>query len=155
MRRFHFRLETLLSLRKRKEDEVKQELGKKNHEILAARQELAALTGALAGLQATEKKRRVSGASAVELRYSVAYRFKLTGDILEKGRAVDDLQAQALAIRKKLVKAKQDRRAIEIVRERQWNEWHKEYRTREQGFSDDVSQQGYIRRTGAAAHSAA
>jgi flagellar export protein FliJ len=93
--------------------------------------------------------------SVLELRYGVAYRFKLKKDILLKGRQIDDLLAQAHAVRKRLVKAKQEHRAIEIVRERQFDAWKKEYRTREQGFIDDVSQQGYLRRTREAAAPAA
>ncbi|MBN1128914.1 MAG: flagellar export protein FliJ [Chitinispirillaceae bacterium] len=154
MKRFVFRLQTLLDLRKRREDEVKQELGKKNLQILDARKELAALTVALKELQGAEKKHRTAVTSAVGLRYGVAYRFKLKKDILVKGRQIDDLQAQAHGIRKMLVKAKQERRAIEIVRERQYDAWKKAKSIREQGFIDDVSQQGFLRRKREAASTA-
>jgi flagellar FliJ protein len=146
MKRFTFRLETLLELRKRKEDEIKQELGKKNNQISAARKELAALSEKLHTLQDEEKRKRHELTSAVELRYGVVYRFKLKKDILVKVRQIDDFSAQAHAVRRKLVKAQQDRRAIEIVRERQYDTWKKEYRTREQVFTDEVAQQGYIRK---------
>ena len=132
-------------LRKRKEDEIKQQLGKKNFEILTAKEELAALTSALTDLQASEKQKRSAATSVMELRYSVAYRFKLKHDIAEKCRRIDDLNAQAAEIRKMLVKAKQRRRAIEIVRERQYGTWQKAYRSQQQKFIDDVSQQGFIR----------
>lgn len=154
MKRFEFRLETLLALRKRREDEIKQELGKKIQAIVTARKELAAIAEALQALQSEEKLKRPVTTSAVELRYGIAYRFKLKKDILVKGRLIDDLQAQAHAVRAKLVKAKQERRAIEIVRERQYAAWKKAYRTHEQGFIDDVSQQAYIRRAKAAAAAA-
>jgi flagellar FliJ protein len=147
MKRYRFRLETLLELRKRKEDEFKQQLGKKNREMLASRKELLAINEALKSLQASEKKNRASARSVVELRYSVTYRFKLREDILRKTRLIDELGAQAEDIRKKLVHAKQQRRAIEIVRERQLAAWKKEYASQEQAFIDDVSQQGYIRKT--------
>ena len=146
MKRFEFRLETLLELRKRREDEIKQELGEKIQSIMKARKELAAIADALKELQSDEKKRRPRATSAQELRYGIAYRFKLKKDILLKGRQIDDLQVQAHAVRARLVKAKQERRAIEIVRERQYDAWKKAYRTQEQGFIDDVSQQGYLRR---------
>ncbi|MBN1129350.1 MAG: flagellar export protein FliJ [Chitinispirillaceae bacterium] len=155
MKRFSFRLETLLELRVRREDEVKQELGKINLRIATSRKELVALADALKELQEEEKQKRLGVKSAVELRYGVAYRFKLKKDILVKGRQIDDFQAQALAVRKKLVRAKQERRAIEIVRERQFDAWKKKYRTREQGFTDDISQQSYIRHAREAAVPAA
>jgi flagellar FliJ protein len=154
VKRFEFRLETLLALRKRREDEIKQELGKKIQGIVTVCKELAAITEALKALQGEEKRKRPVTTSAVELRYGIAYRFKLKKDILVKGRLIDDLQAQAHAIRAKLVKAKQERRAIEIVRERQYAAWKKAYRTQEQGFIDDVSQQAYIRHAREAAAAA-
>ena len=80
MKRYRFRLETLLELRKRREDEIKLQLGKKNREIVAARKELAAASDALKSLQASEKKTRATATSALVLRYSVTYRFKLKED---------------------------------------------------------------------------
>lgn len=146
MKRYHFRLETLLELRKRREDEIKLQLGKKNREMLAARKELAATSDALKSLQASEKKTRATAKSALVLRYSVTYRYKLKEDIVKKSRLIDELGAQAEGIRKKLVRATQQRRAIEIVRERQLAEWKKEYSSQERKFVDDISQQAYIRK---------
>jgi flagellar export protein FliJ len=97
-------------------------------------------------LQASEKKTRATARSALVLRYSVTYRFKLKEDIVKKVRLIDDLGAQAESIRKKLVHAKQRRRAIEIVKERQVAEWKKAYSAHEQKFIDDISQQGFIRK---------
>ena len=147
MKRFEFKLESLLTLRVRKEDEVKQLLGKKNQEIISTRKELAASKAAFDNLQNSEKKKRREATSVIELRYSVAYRFKLKQDILEKCRSLDELAVQASEIRKQLVLAKQQRRAIEVVRERQYEAWRKEYRAQEQRFIDGVSQQAFIRKT--------
>jgi flagellar protein FliJ len=147
VKRFEFKLEALLELRKRKEDEVKQLLGKKNQEIIAARKEITRLKEALDALQSSEKKKRADAISVVELRYSVAYRYKLKRDILASCRRLDELAVQAADIRKKLVQAKQQRRAIEVVRERQYEAWRKEYRKQEQRFIDDVSQQAFIRKS--------
>jgi flagellar protein FliJ len=147
MKRYHFRLDTLLELRKRREDEIKQQLGKKNREILAVRKELSAINLELKSLQDSEKKTRNTVKSALLLRYSVTYRFKLKEDIVKKTRLIDELSVQAEGIREKLVRAKQQRRAIEIVKEKKLAEWKKEYSLREQKFIDDISQQGFIRKT--------
>ena len=85
------------------------------------------------------------------LRASVAYRHKLKQDILKKGRQIDDLKADAVKIRKKLVEATKARRALEIIRERRFAEWKEEYKAQEQGFIDDISQQGFIRKSHSAA----
>jgi flagellar protein FliJ len=145
MKRFRFKLESLLELRKRKEEEVKLHLGKKNREIISARHELVEVNEALKTLQADEKKKRAEVKNALDLRYAVVYRYKLKQDILKKARQLEELNSQAADIRKNLVKAKQERRAIEIVREHRHEEWQKEYTAQEQAFIDDVSQQGFIR----------
>lgn len=147
MKRYHFRLETLLELRKRKEDEIKQELGKKNQEILAARKELAKINNDLKALQASEKTTRATVRSALVLRYSVTYRFKLKEDIFKKVRLIDEFGAQAEGIRKKLVRAKQQRRALEIVKEHQVADWKKANSAQERKFIDDISQQGFLRKS--------
>jgi flagellar protein FliJ len=147
MKKFRFKLETVLELRRRREEEIKLELGKKNSEILAARKDLTASAEALKELQYSEKLKRTEVKDAGELRWAVAYRYKLKQDILRKARTLDDLGAQAAEIRKKIVRATQERRAIEIVRDHQYEAWRREYHAREQAFIDDVSQQGFIRRS--------
>jgi len=147
MQRFRFSLETLLELRRRKEDAVKLELARKQGEVGTAREELDALARELDTLQREEKesRRKMSG-DVVLMRHAVAYRHKLKLDMLAKGRQIDELKAEAERIRKRLVKATQEVRALELLRERRFAEWRKEYRAEEQGFIDDVSQQGYIRK---------
>lgn len=146
MKRFQFKLDVLIELRKRAEDDIKLQLGRKNREILTAREKMQLSVNELYNLQATEKSRRAHVTDAMELRYSVAYRHKLKADILKIGRRVDELSAEAAKIQKDLVNATKDRRAIEIVRERRFREWKKEYDRKEQGFIDDISQQGFIRK---------
>jgi flagellar protein FliJ len=148
MKRFQFRLDTLLALRKRREEQVKLELGKKNQEISRSQEELKTFIAALKTLQSSEKEKRAEHQETIlELRYSVAYRFKLKQDIIKKGSQVEELGVQAAGIKKRLVKATQARRALELLREKKLSEWKKEYNTTEQGFIDDVSEQAFIRKT--------
>lgn len=145
MKKFSFRLEPLLSLRLRREEEVKHALGRKNNEIAAVRAAIVQLDDEFRRMQATEKKKRSEVRNAQELRYSTAYRFKLRGDIRERKRALIELNRQAEEIRKQLVAAKRDRRAVEIIRERRFGEWRHDYNQQEQKFVDEVSRQGFIR----------
>ncbi len=87
MQRFRFSLETLLELRRRKEDAVKLELARKQGEVGTAREELDALARELDTLQREEKesRRKMSG-DVVLMRHAVAYRHKLKLDMLAKGR---------------------------------------------------------------------
>ncbi|MCU0609415.1 MAG: flagellar export protein FliJ [Chitinispirillaceae bacterium] len=146
MKQFAFRLKTVLDMRQRREDEIKLLLGKKNQEITAVKNAVAEISGALHALQVSEKNKRLTVTNAEELRHAVAYRFRLKQDLLKKARVMDELGAQAGEITRRLVRAKQERRAIEIVKEHQYAEWHKQRLAQEQQFIDDISQQAYIRR---------
>jgi flagellar protein FliJ len=144
MKRFTFKLAPLLELRKQHEEGIKLMLAEKNREIITANRELAGHYEALKELQASEKSRRAGQEAVVLLRYSVAYRYKLKSAILQCGRQIDDLRAEASAIQRKLLGATKARRALEIIRDRQHDTWKKEYRRKEQQFIDDVAQQKYI-----------
>jgi flagellar FliJ protein len=140
VKRFQFRLETLLNIRKRREEECKALLGRKNREVLAAKQSLDRLRAAFLDLQASEKKKRTDVRSVIELRYSVSYRFKLRQDILGQNRVVENMKSQAVELRNRLIRATQQRRAIELVRERRYEQWRLERTREEQNFIDDIAQ---------------
>ncbi len=140
MKQFQFRLESLLNLRKRREEECKTLLGRKNGEILGARQTLDRLSRALNELQASEKRKRCEVQNVIELRYSVSYRFKLRQDILGQGKTLENLKGQAVELRNRLIRATQQRRAIELVREQRLALWRIERNREEQKFTDDIAQ---------------
>jgi flagellar FliJ protein len=142
VKRFQFRLETLLNLRKRREEECKTQLGRKNHEIGTARLALDRLNRAFFELQASEKLKRVKTQNIIELRYSVSYRFKLRHDIMGQNHLLDTLNGQALEIRNRLIRAMQQRRAIELLRERKHEQWRVERNREEQSFIDEVALRG-------------
>ena len=146
MKRFEFPLEALLEKRKREEEAVKLELAEKNREITAAQNELQTIEGELKGLQKEEKRRREKVKDVLPLKMSVSYRNKLKLDMLKKGEDIHTLQTERGDIRKKLVKARQKKRALELLRENRYQEWLKENKRLEQVFLDDVSQQGFIRK---------
>lgn len=145
MKRFTFKLDTMLELRKQEEEKVKLELAEKNREIIALQEQLNHAYQSLKELQALEKERRSGSEPVMEMRYSVAYRYKLKNDILTTGRSIDDLRAESNAIQQRLVEAIKRRRALEVIRERRYSAWKKNYLHEEQKFIDDVAQQKYIR----------
>ena len=144
MKRFSFRLDTLLDLRKQREESIKLRLADKNRAIIEKSRELAGIYERLKALQTDEKARRIVDTPVLLLRYGVAFRHKLKGDMLRIGRCIDDLRADAGKIQKELLVATKARRALEIVRDRQSTAWKKAYRREEQLFIDDVAQQKYI-----------
>lgn len=146
MKRFEFPLEALLEKRKREEEAVKLELADKNKGITAAQEGLLDLERKLKHLQEEQKRHREKVTDVLSLKLSVSYRNKLKLDMLKKGEDIHTLQMERGDIRKKLVKATQKKRALELLREKRYQEWLKENKRLEQVFLDDVSQQGFIRK---------
>ena len=146
MQRFRFSLETLLDLRRRKEEEVKLALAAKRGQIRKERQAMADMGEQLARMQQEQKEKRATTMDVASMRHAVAYRHKLKLDMLAEGRLIQALQQEAEDIRQQLIKATQQVRALELLRERRFEEWRKQYKAEEQGIIDDVSQQGFIRK---------
>jgi flagellar FliJ protein len=146
MKRFRFRLESILDIRNRAEEEIKKELAKKNGEIIAARRRHEGMCRALESFFAEEKEHRLRVLDLMALRLSVSYHQQLKSDAEEALRAVQQLGKEKDAIRQRLAQARKETRVLEILKEKRLSEWKKEYKAEEQKFVDDVSQKGYIRR---------
>lgn len=147
MKKFRFSLQPVLSLRERKEEEIKLQYAAKIGQIVETQKTRESIVRELRNLQESEKQNRAGAKNITMLRYSVSYRFKLKNDLLMISRKIDDMYAEAFEIQKKLIVAAKERRAIELIKERQIEQWKKEYRLHEQGIIDDISQQGFIRKS--------
>lgn len=151
MKRFKYRLQTVLDIKKRKEDEIKKKLAEKNGHVLIAQKQLKDLNEQLAQFQASEKKQRARSVSIHALRASIVYRYKMQADIAGKGKEIIQLKQGAHALVKLLTEAKKESKALEILRDKKFAEWKHEYKLEEQESTDDVSQKGFIRKTRTAA----
>lgn len=147
MKKFRFALQPVLSLRERKEEQIKLQYAAKIGQIVETQKTREGIIRELKNLQESEKQNRADAKNITMLRYSVAYRFKLKNDLLTISKKIDDMNAEAFEIHKQLILAAKDRRAIELIKERQIKQWKKEYRLNEQGIIDDISQQGFIRKS--------
>ncbi|MGD9201181.1 MAG: flagellar export protein FliJ [Chitinispirillia bacterium] len=145
MKRFEFNLQPLLDKRNREEEEIKMELARKNIQIQDLGQEIHKLKTELEKFQNDQKKTRENTSDLLSLKFSVSYRNKLKLDILDKGKDFQTFEKQQREIRQRLIHATQQKRAIELIKEKKYKEWLKEYQHREQVFIDDVSQQRFIR----------
>jgi flagellar protein FliJ len=150
MKRFSFRLQTLLDLKKRKEEEIKLALAEKNGKIVKAFRRMEEHRLELARFQITEKKQRMSVPSAQYLRLSVTYRFKLQHDIMSDQSLIMKLRKEAQEIMLALTEAKKECRALEILKEKKYAQWKLDGKREEQEFIDDISQKGHVRKRNAA-----
>jgi flagellar FliJ protein len=147
MKRFNFRLESLLEIRKRAEEEIKKDLAKKNNEILLARRDQKDLVGRLESFFIDEKKQRMKVLDLLALRTSISYRRQIEKDIGQKFRRIEELSAEKDRIMELLIKARKESKVLELLKDKKLAEWKKEYKMEEQKFIDDVSQKAYIRKT--------
>jgi flagellar protein FliJ len=146
VKKFVFKLDTLLKVKKAKEDEVKRRLAKKNREAETVREEIKAAHDELKDFQSSVKEHRRGGVESVaDLRQSVSYRNALKLKLLKAGQKLDNVMIAAYGINQELIKAAQERRAVEIIKEKRYQEWKKENAAAEQKFIDDLSQQMYVR----------
>jgi len=145
MKKFKFPLQALLDVKLHKEEEVKRRLAKKNLEAEETRRSIEEIQEKLKQFQADEKEKRRGGENIVSLRNSVSYRHSVKLELLDAGRRLDNIMVKIYAINQELVKASQERRAVEIIKEKRFAEWKKQNNMIEQKFIDDLSQQGYIR----------
>jgi flagellar FliJ protein len=152
MKRFTFRLESLLEIKRRNEEEVKRSLARKNGEILSSRQELNKLDKQLLELFMEEKKQRVDILDLAALRFSLSYRVQLQKDLALKRRQIQGLESDAEKLRNLLVKARKETRILELLKEKRLGQWKKEYRAEERAFVDDVSQKSHIRKKQGESH---
>jgi flagellar biosynthesis chaperone FliJ len=98
-------------------------------------------------MQRDALEQRRGRADIVAFRQVVSYRHALKSAMLAKGREIERLQGEEREIRARLVEAIRQRRAIEAVREKRYQQWRKEYQTEERVVTDEVSQNVFIRRT--------
>jgi len=146
MQRFRFRLESILDIKKRVEEEIKKELSRKNGEIAIARRRHGEIIATMDSLLSEEKLQRNSRISLLAVRASLSYHIYLKKDAGDALLAIENLERERETIRVRLTMARKETRVLEILREKKYAQWLKEFRTEEQKFADDVSQKGYIRK---------
>ncbi len=146
MKRFRFRLQTLLEVKKRKEEELEIQLAEKNGKIIQTRKQLQEGCDRLSQFQAAEKCQRNASANALMLRLSVLYRHTLQRDIDEKNRRITGLKRDVQAVLQSLTEAKKETKTLNILKGKKLAQWKKDATRQEQEFIDDISQKGYIRK---------
>jgi len=146
VKKFVFRLEALLTVKRNAEEEIKQRLAEKNHEAELVRQDIAAAHDRLKEFMASVKSdRRGGGENVMAMRSSVAHRNHLKLELLRAGQRLDEVMVCIYGINQELIKAAQERRAVEIIKEKRFEEWKRGNAAAEQKFIDDLSQQRFIR----------
>lgn len=141
-KRFQFRLETLLRVRDIREREAKRKVGAKLAEIASVDQlnrqtaeEIAALYEKLRQLQ----RREVLAPN--ELARERAWIGHLHRTVIERQALRDKLVKELQVLQQELREARREKRIIEKLRERRWQDFVKDRQRREQAESDELARQ--------------
>ncbi len=145
MKKFTFSLQAVLDMRKHREDDLKRTLADKLRQIGQVQKQLGTLAEDLRDFQKNELQQRAQAHDVVHLRHSVNYRNKIKLEMIRVGQQLDHMKADADGTRRTLVDATQQRRAIEVLKEKRYSQWRKDAAAREQEIIDDVSQSVFLR----------
>ena len=140
MRRFHFRLEKLLGIRRHKEEKLEIELGKAVSRCISIQQDID---------KRTAERSRIMGNTGSDniqdelVKGAYIYRMereaeRLTGDLAEAEKEKEKAKEKFLA-------ASRDRKVLDKLKERKRSEFNKEQSAEEIKTSDDMVSANYGR----------
>lgn len=138
MRRFSFSLQPVLEMRARREREHMQRLAEAQRVLEAAQTHLASLERARDDAARTVRERHAE-LDAIELRTYYAHLEHLTEKIALARECVAAARGHVDAARAELVAASTEKKVVERLRERRWEDFRHEERLAEQRQADDTN----------------
>ncbi|TWT45437.1 flagellar biosynthesis chaperone [Phycisphaerae bacterium RAS1] len=146
MRRFAFRLETLLRVRRLREQEIKRRFGMKLAEIARVDGDNLATSREIeAQQQALRRRQSETNVDPSDLARGRAWIAHLRKTIVQRRILRQSLTQELEAIRTDLRRAQTDTKSLEKLRERRHGEYQDARERREQATIDEVAQQLYVR----------
>jgi len=145
MKKFIFRFETLLGIRKRKEDEIAKELAIFMRLLSEERYYLQKMQSSHLENQENLKQNIIENINITETILYEQYLIKLSNDIKVQKAKIDSMVKKELEIRDNLIKASKNKKTIEKLKKRD----HLKYRTniikQENKMLDEVGTIQYAR----------
>lgn len=139
-KRFRFRFETMLKLRRQREDEQKRIVGERLAQIAQVRDEIARLeqltTGSMDSIRAIQQPGRIDLQQAIAQRAWAAHLHKAALDAQSR---LGGLEAKLAQERAALAEAAKQRRILEKLREHQWERHRVEEQRAEVRTVDDLT----------------
>ena len=147
MRRFQFKLQTLLDIRMAREKEIQNELSRliniQNLERIKQEDYRRRI--------ATEHEKFNRKIKDGEYSYSVALMFERFVDfanrvIANAQKRIESMEPEIQSVREKLLEASRERKVIEKLKEKRWEEYLYELNRETQKENDDINQKMYVQR---------
>lgn len=137
MAKFIFRLEAVLNVKRQKEENIKNELGKAIQRLEAEKQKLARLERSKEEIIAefNDKTKKTTVQKLIEFN---AYLSLLKSKIIHQKERVNKAVLDVDKIREELVKAVQERKILEKLKEKKYDEYLIEQKKLEQKTNDEI-----------------
>ncbi|MEM6855268.1 MAG: flagellar export protein FliJ [Planctomycetota bacterium] len=146
MAQFEFRYESLLQHRRNLEDQAQRQMAERVRTQMILTEQLRSMQ-----TQITESKRDLGDALIGKIDLSRVGEFtRYNADSTVRGRELvkrlAELETQVEAARQQLLSATQQRKALDLLRERDLLEWKREQDRKETAELDELASQAYTRR---------
>ncbi len=139
MKRFRFRLETVLKLRRRKEEAAQQELAVCQTLLLRELEAAVALEEARESARQQLAKDQAQALPAQHLHQYNLYMQKLSAEQARREMQAAVLEVEQEAKREALVSASRDKRVLEKLRDRRWATHLAECTAQERRITEDIA----------------
>lgn len=145
MKKFKFRLENVLALRTRIEQDKKRDLALVNKELVEATHKIGLFKGVVNQTSLKMKEKTKNTVDVAQVMFFNSYILQLKQLIQFQHQKVHEINQRLEEKRKILAVATQNRKIIEKLKEKQYDEFMKNAERQEQLFIDDIAISKYIR----------
>ena len=145
MKQFQFRLQKVMETTQIKEEIKKRELAKAMQKLRDNEAQLETLLGELEEhISHIESCHKRSTLKVSELSHLSGYMEKLGQEILAQTKKIARLTEEARVYREKLLEITKDKKVLERLKDKKYEEFKKKLRSMEQKFMDEVSTRSYV-----------
>lgn len=148
MPRFSFKLQRVLDIKERREEQLKGELASVKREYEEEEKILHSLEKSHSICLDRLREHQLKTISIQEVTWYQAYLSKLVNDISSQSQKLEDLLKRIDELTKKLIETSKERRVLEKLRERKWDEFRHEVECLEQEVLDEIGTSRHIRGEG-------
>ena len=145
MKQFQFRLQKVMETTQIKEEIKKRELAKAMQKLRDNEAQLETLLGSLKEhISHIESCHKRSTLKVSELSHLSGYMEKLGQEILTQTKKIARLTEETRVYREKLLEITKDKKVLERLKDKKYEEFKKKLRSMEQKFMDEVSTRSYV-----------
>ncbi|MDI6703075.1 MAG: flagellar export protein FliJ [bacterium] len=148
MPRFSFKLQRVLDIKERKEEQLKGELANVKREYEEEEEILHSLERSHSIYLDRLRRHQLNTISIQEVRWYQTYLSKLVNDISSQSQKLEDLLRRIDELKEKLIEVSKERRVLEKLKERKWDEFKHEVEYLEQETLDEIGTSRHIRGEG-------